>query len=96
MVFRLVAFSVTGCGRTGIKSTWFKEGFDWVVNAWTPAHDGSELSIDTSDKRYLRRVIKNFIFQDILEAELFLSPSRPTTFSIVLNDGVNKDLMVSL
>ena len=56
----------------------------------------SESSLETSNKPHLRRVITNFIFQDILEAELFLSPSRPTTFSIVLNDGVNKDLMVSL
>ena len=96
MVFRLVAFSVTGCGRTGIKSTWFKEGFDWVVNAWTPAHDGSELSIDTSDKRYLRSVIKNFIFYDIFEAELYLSTSRPSTSSIFLNDGVSKGLTVGL
>ena len=37
----------------------------------TPAHSGSESSLETSDKPHLKRAIKNLIFLDFFEAELF-------------------------
>ena len=62
----------------------------------TPAHSGSESSLETSGKPHLKRAIKNLIFLDFFEAELFSLTWTLSTSSIVLNDGGNKGLMVGL
>ena len=73
-----------------------KRECDLVINAWTTTHSGSESSYETLGKPHLTRVVKTLIFSDIFEAELFSWTSRLSTFSIVINDGVNEGLMVGL